>query len=192
MPKIGNSKKSKHGLKIVNYKINNLFNAPPPILSLQKRSTTTVSLEVHKGQHKYVIGPKGSNITEILELTGVSVEMPPLESPSETITLRGEQDKLGPAITLVYSKVFTAFFKQFSVFTLKKWTRVLDVADADVQMFRFCRLLEHFLCASITKQVYLLKRGVFRDLSICRNPVAITNLAKVPSNCSTSKMTSLY
>ena len=77
----------------------------PCQFAFQKRKTTTVSLEVHKGQHKYVIGPRGSNITEILELTGVSVEMPPLESPSETITLRGEQDKLGPAITLVYSKV---------------------------------------------------------------------------------------
>ncbi|PIK60789.1 putative vigilin [Apostichopus japonicus] len=69
-----------------------------------KTRTTTVSLEVRKNQHKYVIGPKGSNITDILEKTQVSVEMPSSSSPSETITLRGEQDQLGPAISMVYAK----------------------------------------------------------------------------------------
>ena len=70
----------------------------------KKRNCKTVSVEVKKTQHKYVIGPKGSNLNEILSLTGVSVEVPSLESGSETITLRGEQDKLGPALTMVYSK----------------------------------------------------------------------------------------
>lgn len=36
--------------------------------------------------------------------SGVSVEMPPLDSDSETITLRGEPDKLGTALTQVYEK----------------------------------------------------------------------------------------
>ena len=62
-------------------------------------------MEVRKSQHKYVIGPRGANLNEILAQTGVSVEVPPLDSTSETITLRGEQDKLGTALTLVYSKV---------------------------------------------------------------------------------------
>lgn len=75
------------------------------ILSLQKRKTTTISVEVKKSQHKYIIGPKGNTLQEILEATGVSVEMPPLDSGSETIILRGEPDKLGPALTQVYAKV---------------------------------------------------------------------------------------
>ena len=62
-------------------------------------------MEVRKSQHKYVIGPRGANLNEILAQTGVSVEVPPLDSTSETITLRGEQEKLGTALTLVYSKV---------------------------------------------------------------------------------------
>ncbi|KAK7086534.1 hypothetical protein SK128_008145 [Halocaridina rubra] len=69
-----------------------------------ERKCQTVSVEVRKTQHKYVIGPRGSNITEILQQTGVSVEMPSTESSSETITLRGPQDKLGQALTLVYAK----------------------------------------------------------------------------------------
>ena len=48
-----------------------------------------------KSQHKYVIGPKGNAINEILQDTGVFVEMPSSDSLSETITLRGPQEKLG-------------------------------------------------------------------------------------------------
>ncbi|XP_063965109.1 vigilin-like [Lytechinus pictus] len=70
----------------------------------KKLKTTTVSLEVRKSQHRYVIGPRGSNLADILKETGVSVEVPPTDSPSETITLRGEQSQLGPAITQVYAK----------------------------------------------------------------------------------------
>lgn len=89
-----------------------LFSAPLSNLQsscssspLQKRKTTTISVEVKKSQHKYIIGPKGNTLQEILEATGVSVEMPPLDSGSETIILRGEPDKLGPALTQVYAKV---------------------------------------------------------------------------------------
>lgn len=76
-----------------------------PVQPPQKRKTTTISVEVKKSQHKYIIGPKGNTLQEILEATGVSVEMPPLDSGSETIILRGEPDKLGPALTQVYAKV---------------------------------------------------------------------------------------
>lgn len=65
-------------------------------------------MEVKKSQHKYVIGPKGNSLQEILERTGVSVEIPPSDSISETVILRGEPEKLGQALTEVYAKV-TAF-----------------------------------------------------------------------------------
>merc|ERR1711972_567795 len=74
------------------------------ISKVLERKATTVSVEVKKSQHKYVIGPKGSQINEILSATGVFVEMPSSDSPSETITLRGPQDKLGLALTKVYEK----------------------------------------------------------------------------------------
>ncbi|XP_064409090.1 vigilin isoform X2 [Latimeria chalumnae] len=70
----------------------------------KKRKTTTISVEVKKSQHKYIVGPKKNTLQEILDTTEVSVEMPPLESSSETILLRGEPDKLGPALTQVYAK----------------------------------------------------------------------------------------
>lgn len=65
---------------------------------------SSVSVEVPKSQHKYVIGPRSSTIAEILQLTGVSVEMPSADSPTGTITLRGPQEKLGQALDKVYEK----------------------------------------------------------------------------------------
>jgi len=64
----------------------------------------TVSVEVGKTQHKYIIGKGRITINEILRETGVSVEMPPSDSPSETITLRGPAEALGTALTVVYEK----------------------------------------------------------------------------------------
>lgn len=69
-----------------------------------EKKCTTVSVEVPKTQHKYVIGQRGSAIQEILQLTGVSVEIPPSDTKSDTITLRGPQDKLGSALSAVYEK----------------------------------------------------------------------------------------
>lgn len=65
--------------------------------SLQK-SYMTVSVEVRKTQHKYIIGKQRQTVNEILRETGVSVEMPPLESPSETVTLHGPAEVLGPGM----------------------------------------------------------------------------------------------
>jgi transcription antitermination factor NusA-like protein len=70
----------------------------------KKQHCTTVSVEVRKSQHKYVIGPKGSNLSEILRTRDVSVEVPSQDSVSDTITLRGHPDKLGGALTDVYAK----------------------------------------------------------------------------------------
>ncbi|KAF0300950.1 Vigilin [Amphibalanus amphitrite] len=44
-----------------------------------QRTCTCVSVEVMKSQHKYLIGPRGNNIAEILQKTGVFVEVPPTD-----------------------------------------------------------------------------------------------------------------
>ena len=86
---------------------NAVAQAKDMILSLvndKKKRCTTVHVEVKKPQHRYVIGPKGQTLQEILRQTGVSVEMPASDNPSETITLRGEQEKMGAALSLLYEK----------------------------------------------------------------------------------------
>uniref|UniRef100_A0A668AKQ0 Vigilin n=1 Tax=Myripristis murdjan TaxID=586833 RepID=A0A668AKQ0_9TELE len=78
----------------------------------KKKNATTIAVEVKKSQHKYVIGPKGNTLQEILERTGVSVEIPPSDSSSETVILRGEPDRLGQALTEVYAKVLITHLHQ--------------------------------------------------------------------------------
>ncbi|XP_072246236.1 high density lipoprotein binding protein a isoform X3 [Leuresthes tenuis] len=70
----------------------------------KKKNSTSIAVEVKKSQHKYVVGPKGNTLQEILDRTGVSVEIPPSDSSSETVILRGEPDRLGQALTEVYAK----------------------------------------------------------------------------------------
>ena len=85
---------------------------------------------MRKSQHKYIIGPRYSGIHEILKESGVSVEVPSLDDNSETITLRGEQDKLGPALTMVYSKVRTYLYLGiYNVFFAIKWL-IFDNTDS--------------------------------------------------------------
>lgn len=91
-------------LPLLSFSVPPVIDAPVP-LPPQKKKTTTIAVEVKKSQHKYVIGPKGNSLQEILEKTGVSVEIPPTDSSSETVILRGEPEKLGQALTEVYAKV---------------------------------------------------------------------------------------
>ncbi|XP_066586209.1 vigilin [Prorops nasuta] len=74
------------------------------IYAEMKKRCTTVSVEVPKSQHKYVNGHRGTTIAKILQLTGVSVEMPAADSPTGTITLRGPHEKLSQALDIVYEK----------------------------------------------------------------------------------------
>jgi transcription antitermination factor NusA-like protein len=81
----------------------------------KEKKCQTVSMEVRKSQHKYIVGPKGSTLNDIFLKTGVSVEMPSPDSNSETITLRGEQEKLGPALTVLYEKAHSEVDAEISV-----------------------------------------------------------------------------
>lgn len=70
----------------------------------KRKNCQTVSVEVRKSQHRYVLGVRASGIHEILEATGVSVEVPPTDNASETITLRGDPQSLGTALSQVYAR----------------------------------------------------------------------------------------
>lgn len=74
------------------------------VYQLKEKRCKTVTVDVKKPQHRYVIGPRGAGLQDVLAATGVSVEVPSAETDSEEITLRGEPDKLGQALTLVYEK----------------------------------------------------------------------------------------
>lgn len=69
-----------------------------------KVKITKLSIQITKSQHKLVIGQKGATVQETFRDFDVYVQVPKLESPSETIFLYGEDSKLGAALTHVCQK----------------------------------------------------------------------------------------
>ncbi|KAL0268526.1 UNVERIFIED_CONTAM: hypothetical protein PYX00_010437 [Menopon gallinae] len=69
-----------------------------------EKKCNSVSVEVPRAQHRYVVGYKRNTIAEILQKTGVYVEMPPQDAVTDTIKLIGPQPKLGLALSMVYEK----------------------------------------------------------------------------------------
>lgn len=69
-----------------------------------RRNTQTLSLSVKKRQHRFIIGPKGTALHEILKETGCSVELPAAADPSDQITVRGPSAKLSLALQMVFQK----------------------------------------------------------------------------------------
>jgi len=72
------------------------------LVKRKEKNCKTVDITIDKKQHKFVIGPRGRNIQDVLEKTGVSVEVPAQADASPVIKLRGEQADMGAAITAVY------------------------------------------------------------------------------------------
>lgn len=70
----------------------------------KKATCKTISVEIVKSQHRFIIGQRGNTLQDILAETGVAVELPATDSLSETVVLLGEQQKLGEALTVVYAK----------------------------------------------------------------------------------------
>ncbi len=67
-----------------------------------------------RAQHRYVIGTQRRGLSEILKETGVSVEIPPEGSDSDTITLRGDPARLGEALAMVYAKATSVIIAQLA------------------------------------------------------------------------------
>ncbi|KAL3097476.1 hypothetical protein niasHS_003924 [Heterodera schachtii] len=74
------------------------------IFNEKKESVVSVEVTVPKAQHRYVIGQKRAGLEEIFRETEVLVELPPEDSDSETVILRGPKDKIGDAAGAVYQK----------------------------------------------------------------------------------------
>jgi len=72
------------------------------LIKRKEAKCKSVNITIDKKQHKFVIGPKGRNIQDVMEKCNVSVEVPGQDDNSNVITLRGEQQDMGAAITAVY------------------------------------------------------------------------------------------
>ena len=64
-----------------------------------------LQVPLKKSQRPNIIGRKGATIAEILEKTGVAVEVPKADSDADIVILRGPQAQLATALQMVYDKV---------------------------------------------------------------------------------------
>eukprot|EP00038_Savillea_parva_P021545 m.35258 g.35258 ORF g.35258 m.35258 type:complete len:1290 (+) comp5260_c0_seq1:88-3957(+) len=63
-----------------------------------------LSANIKKAQHRFVIGPRGAYLDEVMREFGVVVEIPPADVESDTVTLRGPQLQLVHALTRVFER----------------------------------------------------------------------------------------
>ena len=64
-----------------------------------------VRIRVPKEDHRYIVGLRQKNLKEIYNLTGVTIDVPGIYDDSEEVIVRGDKFQIGPAITLMYTKV---------------------------------------------------------------------------------------
>ncbi|XP_015787332.1 vigilin [Tetranychus urticae] len=70
----------------------------------KKAKCTSVPMQVKKAQHKYIIGRGGQTQREIFKQTGVYVDIPRQDDDTDTVTLWGEPEKIGPALSVLWEK----------------------------------------------------------------------------------------
>ncbi|PVV00167.1 hypothetical protein BB559_000064 [Furculomyces boomerangus] len=87
-----------------------------------KRSLRTVQINLPKRQHRFIIGPKGANINEIMATTDCSVEVPPMKDQSTLITIRGPQTKLMDAMTKIMENANSVFIDTVDLTTVHSTT----------------------------------------------------------------------
>lgn len=69
-----------------------------------EKTSRTVAISIPKRQHKYLYGKNGETLKEILNESGCTVELPPLDDPSENVTIRGPDAELVKGLTCVMEK----------------------------------------------------------------------------------------
>ncbi|VDM53739.1 unnamed protein product [Angiostrongylus costaricensis] len=97
---------------IINGEKDGVHKAAAVIRGIIANKVFSVTCTVARAQHRYIIGQQRSGLHTILKETGVSVEVPNEDENSDTITLRGDPNKLGEALALVYQRASSVITQQ--------------------------------------------------------------------------------
>ena len=85
-----------------------------------ERTTRTMTINIPKRQHRFLVGAKGVHINEIHAATGCTIEIPSVNSTSDAIVVRGPESELIPALTLIMEKANSSQVETVDVTTLHK------------------------------------------------------------------------
>ncbi|WAR14685.1 DI3L2-like protein [Mya arenaria] len=72
--------------------------------ALPVHEETTMEVTVPKAEHMFVVGPQGQHLSDILKLTGVTITVPPFNSPLDKVVLKGGYQQLSRAFDMMISK----------------------------------------------------------------------------------------
>jgi hypothetical protein len=85
-----------------------------------KKDAASITCNIPRVQHRYILGTRRSGLDEILRETDVVVDVPPENDNSDILTLRGDTSKLATALALVYQKATSVITKEIKY---QEWQR---------------------------------------------------------------------
>ncbi|KAG0326707.1 hypothetical protein BG004_002911 [Podila humilis] len=85
-----------------------------------ERTTRTMTINIPKRQHRFLVGAKGVHINEIHAATGCSIEIPAVDSISDEIVVRGPESELVRALTLIMEKANSSQVDTIDVVSIHK------------------------------------------------------------------------
>jgi hypothetical protein len=85
-----------------------------------KKNAASITCNIPRVQHRYILGTRRSGLDEILRDTDVVVDVPPENDNSDVLTLRGDTSKLATALALVYQKATSVITKEIKY---EEWQR---------------------------------------------------------------------
>ncbi|KAG0312365.1 hypothetical protein BGZ97_011252 [Linnemannia gamsii] len=83
-------------------------------------TTRVMTINIPKRQHRFLVGTKGVHINEIHAATGCTIEIPPVDSTSDSIVVRGPEAELIPALTLIMEKANSSQVESVDVTAIHK------------------------------------------------------------------------
>ncbi|KAG0256577.1 hypothetical protein DFQ27_005662 [Actinomortierella ambigua] len=85
-----------------------------------ERTTRTMTINIPKRQHRFLIGVKGANVSKIHSETGCTIEIPLATSSSDSVVIRGPEEALLKALGLVMEKANSSLVETVDVISAHK------------------------------------------------------------------------
>ncbi|KAI9321820.1 hypothetical protein BX666DRAFT_1874980 [Dichotomocladium elegans] len=133
----------------------------------------TAAIGIPKRQHKYLLGKDGESLREILEASGCTVELPPQGDSSDSITIRGPDERLLEGLTLVMAKA-----REVHVSVLD----LVDMNKSSAQPFVYAKAMLKYLVSKGTfgkiESQYGVEIGVPSSLGQLKDSVPVEFVSK--------------
>ncbi|CDH50527.1 kh domain-containing protein [Lichtheimia corymbifera JMRC:FSU:9682] len=138
-----------------------------------EKNYRTAAISVPKRQHKYLLGKNGETLREILEESGCTIEIPPANDTSDSITIRGPNECLLEGLSLAMAKAREVHVNALDLVEMNKGTpKPFEYAKA---MLKY--LVAHGSFSKIESE-YSVQISAPSNLSALNNSVPVEFVSK--------------